>query len=113
MGLLVLGACSPVTYSDHRKVAKYEYEGVSYDVYEATLVRQGRASKDVFRLVEEGVDPKNLDSHSLVQFGGTTGIVTECSGASLAQCREIFGAELRKRQEAKDAPERIEDDMGY
>jgi hypothetical protein len=108
---LVMGACSPLTYSSHVKVAKYEYDGVRYDVYQADKTKAGQSATTVYRLIEEGVDPKNLDSHSLVQFGDNGAVVTECAG-NLEECRTQFGAVLERRKTSK-TPDREKSGMGY
>lgn len=93
------------------KVAKFEYDGVRYDVYQADKSKAGQSSTKVYRLIEEGVDPKNLDSHSLIQFGDNGAVVTECAG-KLEECRKEFGAALERRK-APEAPGREESGMGY
>ncbi|MEP2185006.1 hypothetical protein [Roseibium sp.] len=110
--LFVLGACnySDITHINNRFVAKYEYNGTKYDVYQAIQVDEGGLSiggssqqtqTRVFRLFPEGADPQT-DSSTTGEFLGTDNQITTCSG-NLSECKIAFGKALDKLQ-TEDEP---------
>ncbi|MEP3347965.1 MAG: hypothetical protein ABJN34_03050 [Litoreibacter sp.] len=116
--LFALSACSEINYTDNRLVAKYTYDGVTYDVYEAIEVNQSgfvvngssaETQRAVYRLFPEGADPQVDGSTTGVIFGAAREITT-CA-ATLDECKVAFGKVLEKRKAQANKPEREEGGM--
>lgn len=108
LGALAIGlmACAPVDYSKHVLVAKYDYDGVTYDVYSAEATsREEDGISTVYRLFPEGASPLGNPGSSMAI--GADQEITNCGG-TLDECKITFGKALEKRKTAvsgKGVPE--------
>lgn len=100
--LFALSGCATVVYSQQKLVGKFTYDGVTYDVYDATqedLDGPGGTTitqKGWKRLFPEGYNPY-AESTSPTPFG-TNAVIAQCRG-SLAECKPKFGAALEARKD--------------